>query len=602
MLVELSVVEQRYHAVMEVLVAGLAVTEVAERYGVSRKTVHAWLNRYREHGLPGLVDRSHRPHGHRWQVAAAVEVAICELRRAHPRWGPRRLLFELERGGCPGPLPSRSTVYRVLVRHQLVPAESRKRRREDYRRWERPVPMQLWQLDVMGSVFLVDGTELKLISGVDDHSRFCVIAKVVARATGREVCRAFVDAMVAFGVPDEVLTDNGKQFTARFGKGGGEVLFDRICRENGIAHRLTKPRSPTTTGKVERWHQTIQRELLEDEGPFEDLTAAQAAVDRWRTGYNSDRPHQSLDMAFPAARFHPETATDRGPDPLTVWAPPQLAALDNTADLLVDQADDAAMAWEPMPIVSREPARRLDAVEVDRVVPASGNLSIAGQQFWLGPQRAGQAVRFWIDTTTVHVSLQGRHHKTLPSRISTRDLTRLRAAGARPAGPAPARPISSLAPDAVIEIDRTVNRVGCVVIATTKISVGQNLAGQRVTLRLEPDVAHVIVDGQRHRTLALTIPPEQRARLQGARDAGPLPAPTSGPVHVQRRVSSRGGIQVVRQRVHVGMTHAGQIVTVAVEDQLLRVLDPDTGQTLAVVPRTTTKEVTRFKAFRSTNP
>jgi transposase InsO family protein len=560
--------------------------------------VHAWLNRYRELGLPGLVDRSHRTHGHPWQVEAAVEVKICELRRAHPKWGPRRLLFELERHGCPGPVPSRSTVYRVLVRHRMVTAKSRKRRREDYRSWERPVPMQLWQLDIMGSVFLVDGTELKLISGVDDHSRFCVIAQVVVRATGRAVCRAFVDAMVAFGVPDEVLTDNGKQFTARFNKGGGEVLFDRICRENGIEHRLTKPRSPTTTGKVERWHQTIQTELLADEGPFPDLAAAQAAVDRWRSDYNTARPHQSLGMAFPADRFHRPPGPD--PDPLAVWRPPQLATIgDQAAGVGDEDSGDMAVVSPP---VDREPVRRLDAIEVDRVVPASGNLSIAGQQFWLGPRHAGQPVAFWIDTTTVHVSLDGRHHKTLPSRISTRDLTRLRAAGARPAGPAPARPISSLAPDAVIEIDRTVNRTGCVVIATTKISVGLPLAGQRVTLRLEPDVAHVIVDGQRHRTLALTIPATQRARLQGARDAGPLPAPTSGPVHVQRRVSSRGGIQVVRQRVHVGMGHAGRIVTVAVEDHLLRVLDPDTGQTLAVTPRTTTKEVTRFKAFGSTNP
>jgi transposase len=105
MLVELSVVEQRYHAVMEVLAAGVPVVEVAERYGVSRKTVHAWLNRYRDGGLAGLADRSHRPHAHPWQVPAAVEVAICELRRAHPRWGPRRLVFELKRAGCPGPVP-----------------------------------------------------------------------------------------------------------------------------------------------------------------------------------------------------------------------------------------------------------------------------------------------------------------------------------------------------------------------------------------------------------------------------------------------------------------------------------------------------------------
>src|SRR5829696_3343787 len=100
MLVELSVVEQRYHAVMEVLAAGVPVVEVAERYGVSRKTVHTWLNRYRHGGLAGLADRSHRPHAHPWQVPAAVEVAIGDLRRAHPRWGPRRLLSSWNERGA----------------------------------------------------------------------------------------------------------------------------------------------------------------------------------------------------------------------------------------------------------------------------------------------------------------------------------------------------------------------------------------------------------------------------------------------------------------------------------------------------------------------
>jgi hypothetical protein len=106
----------------------------------------------------------------------------------------------------------------------------------------------------------------------------------------------------AFGVPEEVLTDNGKQFTDRFGQ-GGEVLFDRICRENGIAHRLTQPASPTTTGKVERFHQTLRRELLDDCGAFESIGAAQAALDAWVEEYNCMRPHQALDMQSPGDRF-----------------------------------------------------------------------------------------------------------------------------------------------------------------------------------------------------------------------------------------------------------------------------------------------------------
>ncbi len=135
--------------------------------------------------------------------------------------------------------------------------------------------------------------EAKVVTGVDDHSRYCVIAAVVPRASGRAVCLALVRAMREYGIPEEILSDNGKQFTDRFGK-GGEVLFDRICRDNGVQHRLTAPASPTTTGKVERIHLTLRRELLDDAGVSADLAAAQAAVDAFRREYNHDRSHQSL--------------------------------------------------------------------------------------------------------------------------------------------------------------------------------------------------------------------------------------------------------------------------------------------------------------------
>jgi transposase InsO family protein len=97
-----------------------------------------------------------------------------------------------------------------------------------------------------------------------------------------------------------------KQFTGRFGAPRpAEVLSDRICRHNGITQRLTKPRSPTTTGKIERRHQSIQVELLDPHGPFDSLEAAQTAVDAWRLEYNTVRPHQALNMATPAERFSP---------------------------------------------------------------------------------------------------------------------------------------------------------------------------------------------------------------------------------------------------------------------------------------------------------
>jgi transposase InsO family protein len=146
-------------------------------------------------------------------------------------------------------------------------------------------------MDVMGGVLLVDGSELKVVTGIDDHSRFCISAKVVRRATARPVCDALAEAMRRHGIPDQILTDNGKVFTGRFGPGKGEVLFDRICRENGIRHLLTAPRSPTTTGKVERFHKTIKKELLTDRR-FESVEEAQAALDGWVVEYNTERPHQ----------------------------------------------------------------------------------------------------------------------------------------------------------------------------------------------------------------------------------------------------------------------------------------------------------------------
>ncbi|WP_141118907.1 helix-turn-helix domain-containing protein, partial [Mycobacterium avium] len=112
---ELSVAEQRSQAVMAVVGDGLSISQVAEKVGVSRQTLHAWLTRYEAEGLDGLTDRSHRPVSCPHQMPAVVEAALLELRRSRPYWGPRRLVFELAKRRV-GPVPSESAVYRALVR------------------------------------------------------------------------------------------------------------------------------------------------------------------------------------------------------------------------------------------------------------------------------------------------------------------------------------------------------------------------------------------------------------------------------------------------------------------------------------------------------
>jgi transposase InsO family protein len=376
-LVELSVVEQRYAAVLEVTRDGLTVAEVAERHGVSRQSIYTWLANYEAGGLAGLADRSHKPVSCPHQISSQVEAAICEMRRMHPAWGQRRIAHELAR--VRDDVPSESAIYRSLARNGLLIPGARRRKKSEYRRWERAQPMELWQMDVMGGVHLGDGREAKALTGIDDHSRFCVAAGLMTTANARAVCRVFAAALRRHGVPDEILTDNGKVFTGRFSKPAVEVLFDRICRENGITHRLTAVRSPTTTGKIERFHKSLRLELLAGMR-FADIDQAQAAFDVWVLDYNTARPHQGIGMATPSERF--AARSDAVDQPATVPAP------------------------GPTP------------TEVTRHVTVSGNISVTGQTFNVGRRYAGRTVTIDVGRSVLRVFFDGALIKSLPRRNS----------------------------------------------------------------------------------------------------------------------------------------------------------------------------------------
>ena len=593
-LVQLSVVEQRLDAVRAVL-AGARVTEVAASLGVSRQSVHGWLARYLVEGVPGLTDRSHRPHASPQQAVGAVEVKVAEMRRQHPRWGAKRIRMELLKRPVEDlVVPSTRTVNRILVRHGLVIPRKRKRPRESYLRWERPGPMQLWQIDIVGGLMLVDPStgvlrEAKVVTGVDDHSRFCVIASVVERATSRAVCLALAAALARYGVPEEILTDNGKQFTDRFGK-GGEVLFDKICRHNAITHRLTQPASPTTTGKIERFHLTLRRELLDDHQPYEGLQVAQAAVDGFVGQYNSDRPHQALDPArpvTPAERFTPIPGEQR--ELLTLWLPHTIAPALTPAG---EEEPGAASGLDPSPV----PAPWAGGpVELDRVVPPSGNMQLAGKQFWLGPQRSGQVVRFWASVEMIHLLIGGAKVKTVRSHLTVNNLGRLFAEGAVNAGPSPMPPVED---GAAVEVDRAIGSGGITSLGGKVILAAEILAGRRVGIRIEPETLMFFDLETREllRTRPNPLTPAQIARLRGNRPAGPPPRPSVEPIRVQRRASKDGIVCVCNQKVALGRVHRYQTVVIWVSETTLAI-ELDAGET-RVVRRTTTTPVTNIKSIR----
>ncbi len=459
MLAELNVVEQRYRAVLEVL-AGATVTDVALRYGVVRQTVHGWLRRYAgEGGLGGLADRSSRPDSCPHQMPAPVEAIVVAMRRAHPAWGPDRIRWQLERDGV-SPLPSRSSVYRALRRHGLVEASKRKRRREDYRRWERGRSMELWQMDVMGRAFLADGRECKVVTGIDDHSRFVVCAKVVARATARPVVAALVQALRRHGIPEQVLTDNGKVFTARFGLGPGPVLFDKVCHDNGIKHLLTAPYSPTTTGKIERFHKTLRAEfLLEHDRRHASVEELQAAVDVWVEQYNTERPHQSCGGRPPAERF-------------------ALAAASGLA--VVDESASAVLPAQR--VVSRPGG-------VARWVNAHGRISLAGFDYPVGASFAGEPVEVVVAGGLVEVFHAGVLVATAVQRLKADQQDR----GIRPRAPQQrrARPATT-----GLSVTRIVDASGSVSFAGAPYRCGVRWARQTVQVSIVAGSVQLAKDGR----------------------------------------------------------------------------------------------------------
>jgi len=473
MLVELGLVEQRYRAVLEVLNDGVTVTDVARRYGVARQTVHVWLGSYAAEGLRGLADRSSRPLSCPHQMAPEVEARIVAMRREHPVWGPRTILYWLEHDGV-APLPGRTSVERCLIRHGLVSLRPRRRKRSDYKRWERSRAMELWQMDIVGGVRLVEGSEAKIVSGLDDHSRFVVCARVVGRATARPVCDALEAALVAHGAPEAVLTDNGKVFTARFGPGPGPVRFDRICTNNGVTHLLTAPRSPTTTGKVERWHKTLRREFLTGKA-FASIEDAQTQLDAWVWHYNHERPHQAIGNVPPIGRFRlaaptPAPVKSDEPDgpaaeePQTTrrvsskglisfatarykagaWLAGQevevrcqrgLVQLFHRGVLVATHARRHAIDKQPAAVVRGRrlpPApQTVTAASVTRKVDSSGNVCFAGTNYRVGSKYRRRQVQVAVVGDTVEISVG---NELIRSHRVRHDRTREHGALANPGG------------------------------------------------------------------------------------------------------------------------------------------------------------------------
>ena len=348
-----TMAELRLDVLIEPLRTGETVADVCRRYGISRDTYYRYRRRYLAEGLAGLEDQSRRPRSSPVKIPPELEIRICEMRKGHPRWGARRIRTELTRAGIDP--PAISTIHRVLVRNGLVAAQPPRRPRAD-KRFEREIANDLWQIDAT-QILLGDSTKGWVVDLIDDHSRYLLAALAGPAANGELAWDAFETAASRYGLPRQVLSDNGLCFTGRLH--GTEVMFEKSLGELGVEMINSAPYHPQTLGKLERFHRTL-KEWLRDEGPPFDLEHLQELLDGFRFHYNRRRPHQGIDDATPAERY--------GTEPL----PPAQIRLPGPQEM-------TGPSYPPHSIL--------------RKVGPSGNLGYSGKLIQVGMRWAGATLR-----------------------------------------------------------------------------------------------------------------------------------------------------------------------------------------------------------------
>ena len=279
---------------------------LARRYGVSRKTLYKWLARFRERACDpvALADRSRRPLRSPGQVDAQIEAHALSIRQAHPAWGPRKIHAVMRRSLPIEQLPSVSTIGRILRRNDCISTQASEAAQR-YQRFEHPFPNDLWQMDFKGDFALAGGGRCHPLTVLDDHSRYNLLLAACSNQQRATVLSELREVFRRYGLPRRMLMDNG----APWGVSHSPECYTQLEVELlslDIAVTHGRPYHPQTQGKEERFHRTLNVELLQHRQLL-DLPEAQRAFDPWRQMYNHQRPHDALGLATPASRYAPSS-------------------------------------------------------------------------------------------------------------------------------------------------------------------------------------------------------------------------------------------------------------------------------------------------------
>jgi transposase InsO family protein len=288
-------------AVLKVVANQLSVTAAAASYGVSRGHLHRLLRRYRDGGLDALEPRSRRPAtnpGRTPDIVCARIIALrTELSTRGLDAGPVTIAWHLGRVGLP--VPSTSTIRRILHGAGLITPEPRKRPRSSWLRFEATAPNECWQSDCT-HWRLADGSEVEIISWLDDHSRYLFGCTAFRRVAGDDVVATFVAAGEEHGWPTATLTDNAAVYTSRFT--GGRNGFEYLLAYLGVRQKNGAPGHPQTQGKIERFHQTLKR-WLGKRPAAGTIAELQRQLEAFRLAYDEQRPHRAIGRVTPGEAY-----------------------------------------------------------------------------------------------------------------------------------------------------------------------------------------------------------------------------------------------------------------------------------------------------------
>ncbi len=290
-----TVMEQREEFVEAYKRREKSLSALCREYGISRKSGYKWIRR--AEGGEGMEDRSRRPHRCPGRTSEETEQLIVEMRQHNPVWGGKMIRQVLENQGYTH-LPCVKTCCNILKRNGCI-SEQASQEHRPVQRFAREKCNQLWQTDFKGEFALGDGSRCTALDILDDHSRFCLLAE--GKRTANGVKESFLRVFEQYGLPDAVLSDNGRQFG---GFQGGYSQFERFLMDLDILPIHGRVMHPQTQGKIERFHRTMKQELLSSE-PAPDLAQAQRMLEAWRWRYNHIRPHSAIGMVPPAEVYQP---------------------------------------------------------------------------------------------------------------------------------------------------------------------------------------------------------------------------------------------------------------------------------------------------------